>query len=117
MLVGAVVDVALARGLLEASELDPLVGRGSRSHITVRVPRGSALQKPSFEHLDSAVAGQFGPRMAESGILSWILPELGNSKYRQNRLFCTTTREPATDTIFKNIVYMNAEHPRSPPEA
>ena len=70
-------DVALARGLLESDELVPLVGRGSRSHLTIRVPRGSDLEKPSFEHVDSAVAGQFGPHIAESCVLGWILREMG----------------------------------------
>ena len=32
-------------------------------------------------------------------------------------IFCTTARESATDTIFKNIVDMSEKHPRSPPEA
>ena len=77
MLVGAIVEVAVARGLLQPSELVPLVGRGSRAHISVRVPRESAMHKRSLEHLDQAVSGQCGPEIARSCVLGWALRGLG----------------------------------------
>ena len=77
MLVGAIVEVAVARGLLVRSELVPLVGRGSRAHITVQVPGESALCKRSLEHLDLAVTGQCGPQIARSCVLGWVLRGLG----------------------------------------